>query len=67
MQCGESATQLDEILVDLQTQLMEAQDDKAECISEFYDLFGEEDQTAEEYQAAWEQAYDDALAAGEAT
>ena len=33
MQCGESATQLDEILVDLQTQLMEAQDDKAECIS----------------------------------
>ena len=49
MQCGESATQLDEILVDLQTQLMEAQDDKAECISEFYDLFGEEDQTAEEH------------------
>ena len=67
MQCGESATQLDEILVDLQTQLMEAQDDKAECISEFHDLFGEEDQTAEEYQAAWEQAYDEALAAGEAT
>lgn len=47
MQCGESATQLDDILTDLQMQLMEAQVDKAECIAEFYDLFGEEDQTAE--------------------
>ena len=47
MQCGESATQLDEILTDLQMQLMEAQVDKAECIADFHALFGEEDQTAE--------------------
>ena len=39
-QCGESATQLEDISADIQTQLREAQDDKAECLEEFFGLYG---------------------------
>ena len=52
-ECGESATELEQINSDLQVQLQEAQDDKDECIADFFALLGEEEQTLEQYTEAW--------------
>ena len=65
-QCGESATQLEDISADIQTQLREAQDDKAECLEEFFGLFGLEGQSLEQYTTEWEEAFTAAVDAGEA-
>ena len=52
-ECGESATELEQINSDLQVQLQEAQDDKDECIADFFALLGGEEQTLEQYTEAW--------------
>ena len=65
-QCGTSATQLEEINTDMQTQLREAQDDKSECLEEFFALFGLEGQSLEQYTTEWEVAFQAAVEAGEA-
>jgi hypothetical protein len=66
-QCGESATQLEEINTDMQTRLREAQDDKSECLEEFFALFGLEGQSLEQYTTEWEVAFQAAVDAEEAT
>ena len=65
-QCGESATELEDINTDIQTQLREAQDDKSECLEEFFGLFGLEGQSLEQYTTEWEEAFTAAVDAGEA-
>ena len=65
-QCGTSATQLEEINTDMLTQLREAQDDKSECLEEFFALFGLEGQSLEQYTTEWEEAFQAAVDAGTA-
>ena len=41
LECGEDATELGQINTNLEAMLVEARDDKDECVAEFFTIFGE--------------------------